>query len=216
MDDDQPNEAPKQIQPPALPPPLKPSNVLDSIFKKKGPMPAASVGIRSLAFLLDFVLLYLISMLIVYKIGWPANYPGAYFELEQWMHAILAWTETGSTQATPPEMNAGLMAALGYALNLMFIIFWVYFAVGEAFFGGSSLGKRLCCIRSVSTITLGHPPIFTGIVRGGLKTTSIFIVFPISAPITLVALFFNKRGQFLHDLLSRTAVVDERSIHRNG
>ena len=214
--DDQPNQSLPKKKSPAQPPPLKPSNVLDSIFNKKGSMPAASLGIRTLAFFLDFVLVYAVAIIFVYKIGWPANYPGTYFELEQWMRAVMAWAENRGTQAgSPPEMTEGLVAAFAYALNVMFITFWAYFGIGEAFFGGSSMGKRLCCIRSVSTVTLAHPPIFTGIVRGGLKTTALFIIFPISAVVPLIALFFNKRGQLLHDLLSRTAVVDERLIHRN-
>lgn len=213
--DDQPNQPPKQNGPPKLPPPLKPSNLLDSIFQPKGPMPAAGIGIRALAFFLDFILLYGIAGLLVYKFGWPANYPGAYFEFNEWSQTLWSWAQNTSAQkGPPPEMSESLMAAFGYALNLMFMTFWAYFGASEAFFGGSSLGKRLCCLRTVSTVTLSRPPIFTGIVRGGLKTTVIFIVFPISAPLTLFGLLFNKRHQMLHDMLSRTAVIDERLAHR--
>jgi uncharacterized RDD family membrane protein YckC len=212
--DEQPNEPPKKKAPPPLPPPLKPSNLLDSIFQPTGPMPAAGIGIRGLAFLLDFILLYGVAGLLVYKFGWPANHPGAFFEFNEWMQALWTWAENTSAQkGPPPEISAALVTAFGYALNVMFITFWTYFGAAEAFFGGSSLGKRLCCIRTVSIVTLSHPPVFTGIVRGGLKTTVLFIIFPISAPFTLIGLLFNKRRQMLHDLLSRTAVIDERLAH---
>ena len=94
----------------------------------------------------------------------------------------------------------------------MFVLFWIYFGACEGFFNGSTIGKQLCCIRTVSTVTLGTQPILTGIIRGGIKTTLIFVLFPISALLTLIGLMFNKRRQMLHDLLSRTAVVDERKM----
>jgi len=90
---------------------------------------------------------------------------------------------------------------------------WLYFALGEAFFGGSSLGKRICRIRSVSTVTLGAPPLMAGIVRGGLKTLTLYLFFPLAMIATLAALFFNKRRQMGHDLMSRTVVIDEKFVN---
>lgn len=209
--DEPPNEPPKQETPSAMPPPLKPSNVLDSIFNANGPMPAASIGFRGLAFFLDFILLYGFSIVILIQFGLPANHPAAHFDFNQWMDQLWTWAETAQTQqGPPPEMSQSLIAAISYAINVMFITFWAYFGICEAFFAGSTIGKRLCCLRTVSTITLGTLPIFSGIIRGGVKTTMVFIIFPISAPLTLIGLFFNKRRQCIHDLLSRSAVVDER------
>ncbi|MEN8661576.1 MAG: RDD family protein [Lentimonas sp.] len=214
--DEQSNEPPKKDSPPAMPPPLKPSNVLDSIFHASGPMPPASIGLRGLAFFLDFILLYGFSMLLLVNFGLPANHPSAAFELNQWIDQIWVWAETAQLdKGPPPEAPLSLIEAISYSLNLLFITFWVYFGTCEAFFAGSTIGKRLCCIRTVSTVTLGTVPTITGIVRGGVKTTMIFLIFPLSAPLTLVGLFFNKRRQCIHDLLSRTTVVDERLIKIN-
>ena len=43
-----PNGDPKLARPSA-------GNLLDSVFRKDGPMPPASIGLRGLAFLLDFI-----------------------------------------------------------------------------------------------------------------------------------------------------------------
>jgi uncharacterized RDD family membrane protein YckC len=56
----------------------------------------------------------------------------------------------------------------------------------------------------------------TGIVRGGLKTMVLFFAFPLALIATFVAMFFNKRRQLGHDLLSRTAVIDEKYMYNNA
>ncbi len=177
-------------------------------------MPAAHLRIRSLAFLLDFILLTAVSLVVTWKLAMPLYHPGAYYELNQWMDAFISWLQTGGTSSGEPlpTMSQSLSDAIGYAQDLQLMIFWLYFAVGEAFYGGSSLGKRICRLRSVSTITLGKPPLLTGIARGGLKTMAIFLFFPLSVLATVCFVFFNKRRQMGHDLFTRTAVVDERYI----
>ena len=189
-------------------------NLLDSIFREDGPMPPARMRIRILAFLLDFVLITAVASVIIWQFAIPQAYPGTLEEFSEWSRQFVDWLGDGSEKAAnAPEMEDNLSRALAYARDLQLIIFWVYFAVGEAFFAGSSVGKRACRLRSVSTVTLGAPPVLTGIVRGGLKTVALFFVFPLALGATLGALWFNKRRQMGHDLLSRTAVVDEKFVN---
>ncbi|CAA6678900.1 MULTISPECIES: RDD family protein [unclassified Lentimonas] len=197
------------------PPPIKPSNVLDSILSDSGPMPTARLGIRALAFLMDFVLLTALATFIIWKIVMPQEHPGAFAEFNEWSQEIIAWFSEGGRQAgaEQPQWSDDLSEALIYARDLQLLIFWLYFAIGEAFFAGSSLGKRACRLRSISTATMGTMPIMAGVVRGGLKTLTLFLAFPIALLATLGALFFNKRRQMGHDLLSRTAVIDEKYLN---
>lgn len=213
----EPDEQPTQQEGPASPPPLKPNTVLDSVFSDEGPMPAARLRIRLFAALLDFALLTAVASVIVWKIVMPQAHPGAFTELNAWTQDLIAWFGEGASHAsaTPPELKPELAEALSYARDIQLLIFWLYFAIGEAFFAGSSLGKRACRLRTVSTVTLGQPPIMTGIVRGGLKTMALFFAFPLALIATFVALFFNKRRQMGHDLLSRTAVIDEKYVKTN-
>jgi len=189
-----------------------PANVLDSVFREDGPLPPARIWLRILAFFLDFILLAIVSTVVIWQLIIPQSHPGAWAELRSWVEQLLEWMGSGNTGAPGPEPSHNLARAMQQANELQLLFFWVYFAAGEAFFGGSSLGKRICRIRSVSTVTLGPMPKLTGIVRGGLKTVCLFF-FPIfTVPATLLALCFNRRRQMGHDLLSRTAVIDERSV----
>ncbi|MGB0409646.1 MAG: RDD family protein [Opitutales bacterium] len=195
------------------PPPIKPDNVLDSIFSEGGPMPTAKLGLRGLAFLLDFILITAVASLIIWKIALPQSHPGAFHELMHWSQEVIDWLGTRESDKAPPEPSKHLAEALGVANELQLLIFWLYFAIGEGFFAGSSLGKHICRIRSVSTVTLGPPPILSGIVRGGLKTVTLFWLFPIAFLATFAALFFNKRRQLGHDLFARTTVIDEKYVN---
>ncbi|MEM1222840.1 MAG: RDD family protein [Verrucomicrobiota bacterium] len=189
-------------------------NLLDSIFREDGPMPPAKIWLRFFASALDIVLLIAVSLFIVWKIAIPQSHPGAFEELMELSREMdlsefmEQWVLADSPQT---KLSENLQQAATYAFELQLIIFWLYFALGEAFFSGGTLGKRLLRIRTVSTVTLDKPPIFIGIVRGGTKTFLIF--FPIAALLNLCVLFFNKRKQMGHDLLSKTAVVDEKFVN---
>ena len=176
-------------------------------------MPPASIGLRGLAFLLDFILISAVASIIIWKVALPQSHPAAFTELSEWIQAVASWYADRSSliDARFPEPSKNLAEALTIANELQMLCFWLYFSLGEAFFAGSSLGKRICRIRSISTVTLDKPPIMAGIIRGGLKTLTIFFFFPIGMIATLVTLFFNKRHQMGHDMMSRTAVIDEET-----
>lgn len=175
-------------------------------------MPTAKFSLRALALMLDGILMTAVASIIIWKLVLPQSHPEAFGELMQWSQELMIWFENGGADTAMPEPSKQLLPALGVANELQLLIFWLYFAIGEAFFAGSSLGKRICRIRSVSTVTVGPPPIFAGIIRGGLKTVTLFWLFPVAFAATFLALFFNKRRQLGHDLLARTAVVDEKYI----
>lgn len=190
-------------------------SLLDSVFRKDGPMPPASIRLRGFAFLLDFILLSAVASVIIWKIALPQSHPAAFTELTEWSQAVMTWYGDRATapETAFPEPSKNLAEALGIANELQMLTFWLYFALGEAFFAGSSLGKRICRIRSVSTVTLSNPPIMAGIVRGGLKTLTLYLFFPLGMIATLTVLFFNKRRQMGHDLMSRTVVIDEKLVN---
>jgi uncharacterized RDD family membrane protein YckC len=202
-----PNEGSQHTTPSA-------GKLLDSIFRKDGPMPPANISLRGLAFLLDFILISAVASILIWKIALPQSHPAAFTELTEWTQTVITWYGDQATAiAAPfPEPSRNLAEALTIANELQMLCFWLYFALGEAFFAGSSLGKRICRIRSVSTATLGKLPIMAGIIRGGLKTLTVYFFFPIAMIATLVTLFFNKRRQMGHDMMSRTAVIDEKLL----
>lgn len=201
-------EAPKKG-----PPPIKPSNVLDSVLGDRGPMPTARLNIRALALCFDLILILGISALIL-KATLMDEFPDA---PEVWADYNLAMQNADYVKSMILDMkgtNPELFEIITHALSTMITVAWFYFASGEAFFGGTSVGKSCCRIRSISTITLGNPSFFSGIVRGGLKTIMLLSFGILGWAAIFIPLFFNKRRQLGHDLLSRTAVIDEKYLNR--
>ncbi|MEZ7843210.1 MAG: RDD family protein [Opitutales bacterium] len=192
---------------------IKPGNPLDSVLCDNGPMPPARFVIRALAFCLDLALILGVSALIL-KVTLFESFPEA---ASIWADYNVAMQNLDYAKRMIFDMNGTnpeLFEIISYALGTTITAAWFYFSTGEAFFGGSSLGKRCCRLRSISTITLGDPTIFSGIVRGGLKTIMLFSFGIIGWAAILIPLLFNKRRQMGHDLLSRTAVIDETQLQR--
>lgn len=176
-------------------------------------MPTARFAIRALAFCLDLALILGVSAIIL-KVMLSESFPEA---ASVWADYNVAMQNLDYAKRMFFDMNGSnpeLFEIISYALSTTITVAWFYFSAGEVFFGGSSLGKRCCRLRSISTITLGEPTIFSGIVRGGLKTIMLFSFGIIGWAAILIPLFFNKRRQMGHDLLSRTAVIDETQLQR--
>jgi uncharacterized RDD family membrane protein YckC len=191
---------------------LSSNHVLDAILNDKGPMPSARLGIRSFAFLLDFILCTFIAALLIWKIFLPQSHPESFEELTLWTDQLIEWSQSDTpTAENMPKPEDSLLEALRYASEIQLICFWVYFALGEIFLGGS-FGKRTCRLRSINTVNLGSLTVFGAIVRAGIKSAAIFFLSPLGLVATFLALLFNKRRQLGHDLLSRTAVIDEKHL----
>lgn len=206
--DDGENKAAKR------PPPLRKDTVLDSVFRESGPMPAAGLGIRGLAFLLDFALVFAIVVFLVVKVALPREHPTAGELWADYQEEVSEWLAASERPdfSAMPEPSPALESAVILAYEVNFFAFWIYFAIGEALFGGVTLGKRACRLRAVSTVTLDRPTALFGMLRGGLKTAALFVYPPFTALLTIGGLFLNKRRQMGHDMLSRTAVIDETKL----
>ncbi|NCG09409.1 MAG: hypothetical protein GWO81_07605 [Verrucomicrobia bacterium] len=191
---------------------ISPSTVLDTILADDGPMPAARLGIRTLAFVLDFILCSAVATILIWKVFLPMSHPGSFLELNEWIDQLLQWLQNSeSTRETMPKPGNDLLAALRYASEVQLLTFWAYFGIGEIFLGGS-LGKRACRLRTISTLTLAPLNVFAALLRAGIKTAALFFLSPLLLIATLAALFFNPRRQTGHDLLARTAVIDEKHL----
>ena len=188
-------------------------SVLDSVLSDSGAMPAARLGIRLQALILDCIFVILFSFIAIGQFALPQAFPNVYTEVEQWNRDFSEWLDErkNSSENNPiPPLSDSLEDAIIYAQTLVLLFFCLYFAVGEAFFSGYTFGKSICRLRTISVVTMGKPFFFSSIARAAIKAFAILSPFILLA--TLIALLFNKRRQMGHDLLCRTAVVDERYL----
>ena len=203
----------------------KPDDTLDTILRDNRPLPPARIGIRTIAFLLDFILILAIGSLIASKFVLPQAHPEFVSELKKYNATVQAWMKQenleswgelfqayrNQTTGKYPEPSRYIHEGTTLILETLVLCFWLYFALSETFLAGS-VGKRACRLRTISTVTLEPPSIISNIFRGGIKTAAVFFFFPFIITITLAAVFFNRQRQMGHDLLARTAVIDEKFL----
>ena len=184
-------------------------SVLDSVLSDNGPMPAAHLFIRSQALVLDWIF---VSVFTVMVIGFVMPYisPDALDESRIWSRDFADWVKQADfLKGIPmPQWSESLAVIMVFAQFFTFVAIWLYFAIGEIFFAGHSFGKSICRLRTISTVTMKKPLLLSAISRSGIKTLA--LLDPLIFLATTVVLGFNKRKQMGHDLLCRTAVVDER------
>ena len=173
-------------------------------------MPPAKFGIRLLAFTMDALLTLGISLVIL-KFSLTAQYPKALELISQYAEASQDLEYVLSLAKDPQLMDPALVDVFSYIISVIIMTFWCYFAVIESTLGGSTLGKRSCRLKTVSTINLSTPTIFSCLVRAGLKTIGLLFFGIYGWAAVLIPLFFNKRRQMGHDLLMHL-VIDERKM----
>lgn len=185
---------------------------LDTVLSENGPMPAAKLIIRAQAFVLDFIFISLFAYILIWQLIIPRIFPEAPIELEKWSRDFIEWFGSdGFEQGKPfPTWSEAFKNTMMYAQLLMFLTYWLYFAIGEVFFHGYSFGKAICRLRTISTLSMKKPLFFSAIARSGIKALA--LLSPVIFVLTIAVVGFNKRKQMGHDLLSRTAVIDERYL----
>ena len=165
---------------------------------------------------MDCVFITLFSFVVIGQFALPRAYPGALTEMQAWNDEFTEWfsglveKNDSSENKSMPPLSQSLEEAILYTQMLALLFFWLYFTIGETFFSGYTFGKSICRLRTISVVTMQKPFFFSTVARSGIKAFAILSPFILFA--TIIILKFNKRRQMGHDLLCRTAVVDERYL----
>lgn len=218
------------------PPPLPvaeetPSLTVEAV--RVGPPPAPMFW-RSLAILLDTILLGLLGWLITTHVLIPAFkaeelevFNGWISEMEKGFSSVQAAAERfnagGSFAAYEREAKsffdkladtpAGVRDLAYFTSWSMTMVYWIGFAGMEIAMRGGSLGKSMFKLRTASFPHCERPRFFDSVVRSGWKAMCV------GSPSLLIALFavvdahwplFNPLRRSLHDLMARTLVIDAR------
>ncbi|QYY36414.1 RDD family protein [Ruficoccus sp. ZRK36] len=179
------------------------------------PLPRrAGLGVRFLAFVMDFLLLFFISLFLLVKILLPQNHYEGMQEFTQAVDHYAAAVEEAQNAGEPTptmprfEENPAIIDMITYAWTVMALIYWLYFGLLEGFFKGTTLGKRTFGLRTMRLDT-GQPPRFMeSTVRGAIKALTLLFAIPLLWVNFLVCLF-NRNRRTGHDFICRTVVIAE-------
>jgi uncharacterized RDD family membrane protein YckC len=176
-------------------------------------LPEAPVAYRSLAFLLDYILLILLATLIILQVILPLNPTFSLEALNEWLQDYFAWAESNK-QSEAPILNDSAQSILLLITESFSIIFILYFALCDTVFKGSSIGKKIFNLKTITLTPRDSIPVFHAIVRAISKTIILFYFFPILLLVAILTKRFHKSKQWGHDLISQTKVIDEYKLNQ--
>ena len=176
-------------------------------------LPEPSLAFRGLAFLLDYILVVLLATLIILKIILPLNPSFTLDALNDWLDACMAWAESNRNTAAP-ILNDSAQSILLLITESFSIIFIFYFLLCDTLFKGSSMGKKIFNLKTITLTPRNSIPIFHAGIRAISKTIILFYFFPILFLIAALTKRFHKSKQWGHDLISQTKVIDEYKLNQ--
>lgn len=166
---------------------------------------------RIVAFLLDTILVTVASAFLLSVFILPEYFPGAQDRLQEQVQEYLKLLQAARDQGNlMVEMSFDriVQEAIGACVFWFLGLFSLYNAIGEAFFRGSSIGKRMFALQVVSVITLEPLGFVEAFLRSSLKAFSLMVYAPLLW-INYFLAFFGTKRQCGHDFLMRTVVIIE-------
>ena len=146
-------------------------------------LPLAGIGSRFIAILVDSLVLGSALLLLIFLAVYIISALGV---------------------ISPKAANWGL----GIFFLILFLLFWGYFALFEAFNNGRTLGKRVAKIRVIHQSGRG-----INFVEALARNLVRFIDYmPGFYGVGIVAMFMSRRSQRLGDMVAGTLVVREREV----
>ena len=176
-------------------------------------LPEPSIAFRGLAFILDYILVVLLATLIILQVILPLNPSFSLEALNDWLEAYIAWAETNSTTAAP-ILNDSAQSILLLITESFSIIFILYFVFCDTLFKGSSMGKRIFNLKTITLTPRDSIPILHAGIRAISKTVLLFYFFPLLFLVAALTKRFHKSKQWGHDLISQTKVIDEYKLNQ--
>lgn len=176
-------------------------------------IPEPSIAFRGLAFILDYILVILLATLIILQVILPLNPSFSLEALNDWLDTYLAWAES-NTDTAAPILNDSTQSILLLITESFSIIFILYFLLCDTLFKGSSIGKKIFNLKTITLTPRNSIPILHAGIRAISKTIILFYFFPILFLVAILTKRFHKSKQWGHDLISQTKVIDEYKLNQ--
>lgn len=160
----------------------------------------AGLGLRSLAFIADILLLFVVIITVNQFILTQA-FPEGTSDFTQYVEEYGARQQDGPEPALTDEAERYIRAF--YAFTILLI--WLYFSSLEILTKGSSLGKLIFRIYAVREDG-GELSVGATLLRSITKTITL-LIFPPFLLFNYLLAFLNRRRKAGHDFLARSRVV---------
>lgn len=160
---------------------------------------------RTLAFGLDFFLMFNLSLVLLLVYLLPQAYPGKMAELQHTVRQALDAKHSLNDMVS--ALSQDQLEMIYYCQNINLLVYWLYFMLSDAFLEGSSLGKRVFRLKIVKLKTYEELNFWDICLRGALKAMSLVWFFPFLM-VNYALAFLNKPRLAGHDYLARSVVIE--------
>ena len=185
----------------------------DSLMINAEILPQPPIWVRTLSFMLDYCLLSILSALILTQILLPL-YPSLSWEaLMNWSDDYLKALQSTGKESLPIASQI-VEDTLLFISESVTLIFLSYFFICDFVFKGSTIGKKIFNLRTISLIHPDKIPFTNSLMRAAAKTLILFYFFPIILILAVLTKYLHKSKQWGHDLISHTKVVDEFKLNQ--
>lgn len=168
--------------------------------------PVAKLWQRTLAFALDFFLVFNLSLVLLLAYLLPQKYPGKMAELQHTVRTSLEAKQ--GFNALLSTLSEDQLELVYYCQNINLLVYWLYFVLSDVFLGGSSLGKRIFRLKIVRLKSYEMLSFWDLCLRGSIKALTLVWFFPVLM-LNYAWAFFNKARLAGHDYLARSIVVED-------
>lgn len=167
--------------------------------------PLAKLWQRTIAFGLDFFLVFNLSLVLLLVYLLPQKYPGKMAELHQAVRNVLDAKQ--SLHDMVSTLSKDQLEMIYYCQNINLLVYWLYFMLSDAFLAGSSLGKRVFRLKAVQFKSYEDLSFWDICLRGAVKALALIWFFPFLM-VNYAWAFFNKPHLAGHDYLARSVVIE--------
>ncbi len=172
-------------------------------------LPPANVGRRLFANILDLILVFFLSLLIIGKFLIPYQFTDTIIQFKFLLEASAGYLQAGQFSELLSQINEN-KNILDMFLTMdrwLFFITWGYFVVNGICLKGGSLGKQVFNLRVLKVSTLKPLDLWDGIFRSALFTFLLFTAWPFFMCINLFFICLHSMHQGIHDRFCKTCVV---------
>ena len=176
------------------------------------------MGYRCFAFLLDCILAGVVTLFLLDRILLPLYHPAGLEEMKETMQAYEAAAgEALDNQTEVPQLfdymlkSDNVMDMLKFILSISMLVFFTYFFFFELFMRGTTLGKKMFRIQTISMETSSPPGFMQAFLRAAMKTIMLLGSIPFTW-LSFILAFFTSQKRTGHDILTRTLVVSEMHL----
>lgn len=173
-------------------------------------LPPAQMHRRLLSAILDLVLVFFLSLLIIRKFWIPMHCSDGVIQFRMLLDHYMPQLSSGEFSEFLKQVNGNTIIIDMFASidRLLFLITWFYFSLSAWFLKGGTLGKQIFNLRVLKITTFKAPPLGDSILRSGIFAFFLFKAWPFFMCFNLFFMCINRMSRGIHDWLCQTYVVN--------